>query len=111
MDRGFGGVSGRSVYNRVRLTLLLEARRKLELAGREVKVSVNVPRVIPDFQTPVSRACERGSSASIGHPEPQRVEIVYSIKLQVERRVHIAHRAEQFISAAPVARSIYSLGP
>ena len=91
----------------ITLTLLLERRRKLGLAGGEVKVSVNVSRIIPDFQTPVSRAFERGINTRIGHREPQRVEVVYSIKLQVEKRARLHIGLDNSYSAAPLARFIY----
>ncbi len=69
VDEGFGGVSGRSVHNKVRLMLLSEAQRKLQLACREVKMSGNVSRTISDLESPVPWACERGIYARMVHSE------------------------------------------
>ena len=111
MDEGSGGVSGRSVYSRVRLTLLSKGQQNLELTGRGMEVNINMSRVIPNFQTLVSRSCEVGSNAVMGHPESWRVEVVYYPKVQVERRALLRIRLDISHSARLLARSIYSSAP
>ena len=49
--------------------LLSEARRKLELTSRRMKVTDNIPGVVADLQTLIFGACERGSHAGMGHPK------------------------------------------